>query len=413
MTVPSPASSGSAASPGSGPAGLDPARLLDALGLPVPPPGGGLPMARLDGTGRPVTVAQALTAEARAVAAQRGTPLLVVVGPPGPADRSAPGAPGATGGAVVRPWPVVVAASSPWALTGADLGLLVGDAGPADHDELDEAAAADLVRRFLDLCSDSLPEGQPHDPAPPAADDQAGRDKAGSDQAGSIDALAGPSLIDVVPFAIDGAYDPRAVLAAVVDGGRWVELAAGAAPEVLTAVARLGGRSVGLTVSCPDGNGGRLTPAGCARVERLLDWCERGGRPWVSLVDTAGVAIPAQAASRETLRRAAARARRAEVTKLAVVVGRAVGLGATVLGAVGARADLVLPWPRAQLSLTPPPPDLPPVEIARLAAALRAATEGDLLDVIHPDETRARLIEALELLRGRRAYGTGQEVAAR
>jgi len=423
------------APPGAGatPAGFDPARLLAALGLPVPAAGGGLPLARLDGgTGLSVTVAAALTAEARAVAAQRGTPLLVVVPPSHPAP-SAPGAaggavgheisaaavlgapgaaggavgpeisaasvlgaPGAAGGAVgpemsatpVGPWPVVVAAASPWAVAGADLGLLVGERGPSDHAGLDEAGAADLVRRFLYLSvglQPSLDEAPTEPPRP------------------------GPSLIELVPFAIDGAYDAEAVLAAVVDGGRWVELAAGAAPEVLTAVARLGGRPVGVTVSNPAHDGGRLTPAGCARVERLLDWCERGGRPWVSLVDSAGVAAAPtgpDAAGQEILRRAAARARSAEVTKLAVVVGRAVGLAATVLGAVGARADLVLPWPRAQLSLTPPPPGFDPAEAARLAAADRAATEGDLLDVIHPDETRARLIELLDLVRGRREYGT-------
>ncbi|MDH4074734.1 MAG: hypothetical protein OEW29_02270 [Acidimicrobiia bacterium] len=413
-------------------AALDPARLLGALGLPVPSPGGGLPLARLDGrTGQAVTVAAAPTPAARAVAAQRGTPLLVVVPPPragsaqpggsgatdhstgtGGADDLAPGAAGAAGGAVGtgplaapmfgvpcatggavgngngngvrRPWPVVVAASSPWAVAGADCALLVRARGPADHDGLDEHAAADLIRRFLDL---SVGEGA------------------------AVAAPAGPSLIEIVPFAADGVYDPEAMLAALVDGGRWVELAAGAAGEVLTVVARIGGRSVGVTLSCPGVNGGRLTPAGCARVERLLDWCERGGRPWVSLVDTAGVEAGADASSQEALRRAAARARSAEVTKLAVVVGRAVGLAATVLGAVGARADLVLPWPRARLSLTPPPPDLDPAEAARLAAADRAATEGDLLDVIHPDETRARLIELLDLARGRREYGWPPGVA--
>ncbi|MEZ5410869.1 MAG: carboxyl transferase domain-containing protein [Acidimicrobiales bacterium] len=428
-----------AAPPAAGPPGFDPVRLLDALGLPVPLPGGGLPLARLDGgTGPAVTVAAALTPAARAVAAQRGTPLLVVVPPPGLGPARPDGAParpdgaparpdgnpasgvaasgvastgdsaaavgggasaapilavrGATagtgstgnGGGVNKPWPVVVAASSPWAVAGADCGLLVGEQGPADRSGLDEPAAADLIRRFLDL---SVGE-RPVEPAP-----------------------AGPSLIEIVPFAVDAAYDPEAVLAAVVDGGRWVELAAGAAPEVLTVVARIGGRPVGVTMSRPAGNGGLLTPAGCARVERLLDWCERGGRPWVSLVDTAGVETGADAISQEALRRAAARARSAEVTKLAVVVGRAVGLAATVLGAVGARADLVLPWPRARLSLTPPPPDLDPAEAGRLAAADRAATEGDLLDVIHPDETRARLIELLDLVRGRREYGERPGVA--
>lgn len=397
----------SSSPPGAGAgAGFEPARLLAALGLPAPATGGGLPLARLDeGTGPSVTVASVLTAEALAVAAHRGTPLLVVIEPPAPGvDRVASpepvpspvlGAPGAAGGALgheivgtaAGPWPVVVAAASPWAVAGADLGLLVGERGPADHDGLDEEGAADLVRRFLDL---ALGIGVAESLQPLSEEGVAER------------APAGPSLIDIVPFAIDGGYDAEAVLAAVVDDGRWVELAAGAAPEVLTAVARVGGRPVGVTVSNPASDGGRLTLAGCARVERLLDWCERGGHPWVSLVDTAGAVVPTDAAGQETLRRAAARARSAEVTKLVVVVGRAVGLAATVLGAVGARADLVLPWPRAQLSLAPPPPALDPAEAARLAAAGRAAAEGDLLDVIHPDETRDRLIELLDLLRGRR-----------
>lgn len=91
--------------------GFEPARLLAALGLPAPATGGGLPLARLDGgTGPSVTVAGALSAQALAVAAQRGTPLLVVVEPrapsvdrvasPEPAPSSVLSAPGAAGGAV-------------------------------------------------------------------------------------------------------------------------------------------------------------------------------------------------------------------------------------------------------------------------------------------------------------------------
>lgn len=350
---------------------FDPGLVLGALGLPVPGSTDALPLAVLDG--RPLTVTARLSARALAVAAERGTPLLVV-----DPDREAPG-PGVaiTGGpGRARPWPVVVLAASPWAVAGADLGLLVGERGPADADGLDEAAAAEVVRRFLDRSADG----------PPAEPDRS------------------RSLIDVVPWPIDEPWPAEEVLAALVDGGGWVELAAGAADEVLTVAARLGGRSVGVAVSRPGADGGRLGPDGWARVERLVEWCERGGRPFVSLVDSAGIVGPDTAVDLDLLRRVAARVRRAEVTKLAVVVGRAVGLAATILGPVGARADLVVAWPRARFALAPPPPGLDPGEADRLASVDRAATEGDLLDVIHPDRTRAVLVELLDLVRGRREH---------
>ena len=92
--------------------------------------------------------------------------------------------------------------------------------------------------------------------------------------------------------------------------------------------------------------------------------------------------------------------------KVAVVTGRAVGLAATVMCAVGARADAVVPWPRAHFALAADPPLTPGSDAAGLAAVERAAREGDVVDVIPPDDTRHRVVELLELLRGQRDYST-------
>jgi hypothetical protein len=341
-------------------------RFFQALGAPWPAAQDALPLVSL-GT-RAVTIARRVTRDALELAARRGTPLVAVAER---SDREVTLHPDLAG-----PWPLVIVGDTPWLLRAADYGLLVGCNGPADQDGLEEEAAAALVREFLALCEDG-PSAEP-----------------GSTQ----------SLLDVVPYDISGRYDINAVLATLLDKGEWVEFDVGSADEVLTLVGRIGGRSVGVAASRASVNRGQLSAAGCLRVERLLRWCQRGRRPFVSLVDTAGVQRSTDAMHRETSRRAAACARRTEVTKVAIVLGWAVGLGATVLGAVGARADMVLPWPRAHFALQTAIPGMTAPEAEMLASVEHAARSGDVLDVIHPDETRQRVMELMELQRGRREY---------
>ncbi len=349
-----------------------------AWGLgPVP---GGLPLAVI--AGRPVTLTTELSTEALAVAARRRSALVLVAGRPNAVGPAATG-PDAVALAGLsgtrRPWPIVAVTTSPWIARAADLGLMVGATGPADHDGLDEAGAAALVAAFLELAFDGPPE-------PP---------------------VSVRSLLEIVPFGIDRPYAGAEVLEAIIDGGRWVEFDAGAAAEVRTGIARIEGRSVGVAVSEPAVGRGVLSRAGLARVERLVRWCEAGpdgGRPLVSLVDTDGVTPWDDAEGAVTLRDAATAVRRSPVVKVAVVMGRAVGLGATVLAAVGARADLVLPWPRARFGLTSAD------AAGASGSAWSAAQEADVVDLAHPDDTRGRVAEALELFRGARCYAeVGEE----
>ncbi len=339
--------------------------VLETLGAPRPADQGSLPLWFFGD--RAVTVSTCWSELAVTTAERRSTPLLVVTNQdssPVPVKRS--------GG----PWPVVAVANSPWGLGSADFGLLVGAHGPADHADLDEEGAAELAKRFLAMAFDAEPW-----PAP-----------------------AG-SLLDVVPFSIDETYRVEGVLGLLLDRGEWLELDAAGTPEVLTAIAHIGGRSIGIAASRPSDSPGHLSAAACARVNRLTAWCNRMSRPFISVVDTPGVGPFVDQAESTTVTGAAANLRAADMTKIAVVTGRAVGLGATVMGAVGARADAVLPWPRASYALTSPSTASDPVMAAAASAVGRAAREGDVMDIVHPDDTRERIIEMLELLRGREEYG--------
>ncbi len=345
--------------------------VLRALGLRSTNDPRSVPIASI--SGRPVSVSMAWSAEATELAARRATPLGVVSGhddPPIPLDPLHH---------VDRRdlWPLVVVTDSPDQAAAADFGILVPSEGGADPATVDESSAAELVARFLDVAFPA-PAAEPASPQ---------------------------SLLEIVPFPLDAPYDPALLLSALVDGPDWIELDADGSPEVMTVAARIGGQPVGIAASNTGVEAGRLSPAGCARVDRLQSWCSRGGRPLVSLVDTAGVDPVRTIDDVDALRRAASGMRAATVAKIVVVTGRAIGLGATVMGAVGARADVVLPWPRAAFALADPIAAHGTGATARAASAMRAAEAGDLTDVIHPDDTRQKIIEMLALLRGPSEYG--------
>ncbi len=319
--------------------------------------------------GQPVTVTTELSQDALDVAAKRGTALLAVV-----EHGSALESLHLSGG----PWPIMVVSDSVWPLAGADLGLLVGAEGPADHDGLTEEEAAAHIKQFLDLAFDASP--QPSRGRTP--------------------------LSEVVPFALAAAYDVETVVEELVDAGRWMQLQAGTNASVLTGIARIEGRSVGILASRPGADGGLLGPEACVRVDRLIDWCQRSGRPLISLVDTNGLVALERMEDVVSVRDVAVHIRTSDVIKVVVVLGNAIGLGATIMGAVGARANVVLPWQRGSFALEAPAGGANDPKAPELSSTFQAACAGDVMDILDPDDTRVRIAEMLDLLRGRRTYAS-------
>ncbi|MGE3358102.1 MAG: carboxyl transferase domain-containing protein, partial [Acidimicrobiia bacterium] len=217
----------------------------------------------------------------------------------------------------------------------------------------------------------------------------------------------------------DAPYDIAAVLDAIVDAPGMLPL--GERGAVLGGLARLGGRTVVVVASDAAHAGGRLDPSALRTVARLTELAASADLPIVSLVDSAGL-LPAAAALDDvtTLLGTLGSVWASPATQVTVVLGRAHGAAATVLGAVGARADIVVAWPRATFAGPDPAGPDPagpdpagpdpagstadPVDPVERASAWAAARDGALLDIIAPDETRARLIEALDVLRGAVAF---------
>lgn len=199
-------------------------------------------------------------------------------------------------------------------------------------------------------------------------------------------APASPPRAAIEHFRADEApVDMRGVIAGIADGGDLLELMAEQGPSVLTGLARIEGKRVGVIANNPAVGDGALTPQAASKGRRMVDLCALWNIPLLVLVDTPQVpgtgvsdvwSLPEMAGAE--LLNAFLEAR---VPRVTVLVGRAEGWPRLVMGARESGADAVYAWPRARTDLA----------------------EGALDGVIAPQATRAVVSTLLAASLDRRA----------
>jgi acetyl-CoA carboxylase carboxyltransferase component len=286
-----------------------------------------------------------------------------------------------------------------------------GLGGPHVHDrngvchlvERDEASAAVRVRELLSY----LPNAAGQTPPRSIAIDPA---------------TADPGAF--VPAASRSAYDVRDALGAIVDRDSLLELCPRWARNMVTALARLDGRPVGIVANQPRYLGGVLDAEGSEKAARFVSFCNSFGVPLIAVVDTPGFMPGSKQEQAGVIRHGASLVRAfaaATVPKLTVVLRKSYGGAYITMNSRDLGADLVLAWPDAELGIMSAraavgivnhrelrvAPD-PEAERDRLADAyardhLRAETaaaEGFVDEIIEPSETRDRLAWALAAFAG-------------
>jgi acetyl/propionyl-CoA carboxylase alpha subunit/acetyl-CoA carboxylase carboxyltransferase component len=147
-------------------------------------------------------------------------------------------------------------------------------------------------------------------------------------------------------------YDVRPVIEALCDTGSVLELRAGFGVGVVTALARLGGRAVGLLVNNPRHLGGAIDGDAADKATAFLRLCEAHRLPVVSLVDTPGFMVGPEAERTAIVRRFGAMfvaGARLTVPVCAVVLRKAYGLGAMAMTAGDLRRPAVtVAWPTGE-----------------------------------------------------------------
>jgi acetyl-CoA carboxylase carboxyltransferase component len=233
------------------------------------------------------------------------------------------------------------------------------------------------------------------------------------------------ALLDVLPESNRKPYDMYAVIGRIVDDGEWLDLKPQWAKTIITCLARMGGRPVGIVANQPRQLGGILDNDSADKAARFVNLCDAFGVPLLFLVDVPGFMVGTKVEAAGIIRHGAKMLHAvaaATVPKITVVVRKAYGAGYYVMNGRAYEPDLIVAWPSAEISVMGAEGAVEivfrrMVEEAEDPVAKRAeliATYQDLIDVyraarndmiddvIDPRETRPTVIRALEMAAGKR-----------
>ena len=139
----------------------------------------------------------------------------------------------------------------------------------------------------------------------------------------------------------------RDILDAVFDRGSRFEMGARCGRSLITCLARLDGRPVGVLASDPVHYGGGMTADAADKLVRFVDMCDQFHLPVVNLVDQPGFVIGTESERQNTMRRGAralAAVYQAEVPWVSILVRKVFGVAGAGHGD-GSRLNLRYAWP--------------------------------------------------------------------
>lgn len=147
-------------------------------------------------------------------------------------------------------------------------------------------------------------------------------------------------------------YDVRAVVAAIADRASTLELRAGFGVGIVTALARVAGRPVGMLANNPMHLGGAIDADAADKAARFLQLCDAHGLPIVSLIDTPGFMVGPDIETKAQVRHVSRMfvvGAQLRVPVVAIVLRKAYGLGAMAMAAGGMHAPVAtVAWPSGE-----------------------------------------------------------------
>jgi acetyl-CoA carboxylase carboxyltransferase component len=232
-------------------------------------------------------------------------------------------------------------------------------------------------------------------------------------------------LLDVLPDSNRKPYDMYEVIRRIVDDGEFLDIKGRWARTIITVLARMGGRPVGIVANQPKQLGGILDNDSADKAARFINLCNAFGIPLVFLQDVPGFMVGTKVEEAGIIRHGAKMlyaVANATVPKITVVLRKAYGAGYYVMCGRAYEPDLIVAWPSAEISVMGAEGAVEiifrkQVEAAEDPAAKRAelidgfreiidvyiAAGNDMIDdVIDPRETRPVVCKALEMAAGKR-----------
>ncbi len=272
----------------------------------------------------------------------------------------------------------------------------------------DDRACIAQIRQLLSY----LPQNNAEDPPLGPTDDPTDREA--------------PELDTIVPLDSNKPYDIRDVVRAVVDGGELFEIHAAYAQNIVCALARVGGRTVGVVANQPAVLAGCLDIEASLKGARFVRFCDCFNIPLVTFVDVPGF-LPGVSQEHGGIIIHGAKLlyafAEATVPKVTVITRKAYGGAYDVMASKHIRADVNFAFPTAEIAVmgsdgavniiyrgdidkAKDPAAARAAFIAdykaKFANPYKAAELGFVDEVIYPRVLRKRLASSLELLRDKK-----------
>ena len=272
----------------------------------------------------------------------------------------------------------------------------------------DDRACLRLIRELLSY----MPSNNVDDPPRMATSDPVDREEA--------------ALDTLVPASPNQPYDMLDLIHAISDEGAFLEVHRHFAKNIIVGFARLGGRSAGIVANQPAHLAGTLDIDASVKAARFVRFCDAFNIPLVTFEDVPGF-LPGTRQEYGGIIRHGAKLlfafAEATVPKVTVITRKAYGGAYCVMSSKHIRTDVNFAWPSAEIAVMGPEgavnvlyrrelekaPDPAATRAQRVeefrekfANPYIAAARGFIDEVIHPRQTRGKLIAALAGLETKR-----------
>ncbi len=235
------------------------------------------------------------------------------------------------------------------------------------------------------------------------------------------EAVEDRDLAAILPESRKRAYDVHPLVEGILDPDTAVELHAGWAPNIVTALGRLGGRSVGVVANNPLRLGGCLDSPSAEKASRFVRMCDAFGIPLLVVVDVPGY-LPGVGQEWDGVVRRGAKLLHAfaecSVPRVTLVTRKSYGGAYIAMNSRSLGATRVFAWPGAEIAVMGPlaavrilhrrrlaevAPELRDqveaelaAEHERIAGGVERAVEIGVVDeIVSPQTTRTALAAAL------------------
>ncbi len=268
----------------------------------------------------------------------------------------------------------------------------------------DDQQCLDLIKRLLSY----LPQNNLEKPEKKPTNDPVDRSTS--------------ELVEIVPIQMSQTYDMKKVILTIVDDKDFFEIQPAFAKNIVIGFARMGGRTIGIVANNPRVLGGCLDIDSSDKASRFIRTCDVFNIPMVTLVDVPGF-LPGVHQEHGGIIRHGAKLlhawTEATVPKISCILRKMYGGAIPAMGVHQIGFDQVFAWPCAEMQMLGAEPSVKILYRRELGEAedseaflqqkieeyqnlyltpYHAASLAVIDAVIHPADTRKRIISALEIL---------------